>query len=178
MSGDGLNGACALISDKQLGDVTLLEPVTRLLAARSGRPCALHVKEAFQPLVGLMQQAVWGPDQRERAALSWTTSWSTRAAWTALRVPSRRRALLVNQPRHVRWWYRLIFREVRIEPIGREYWAKYYLIHDAVVMNRTDGALVRVLAPYTAASGEDRAQEAVTGFVKALFPLLSEYIPS
>ncbi len=126
MSGDGFNGPCALISDKQLGDVTLLEPVTRLLAERSGRPCALHVKEAFRPLVGLMAQAAWGPDQRERAALSWTTSWSTRAAWTALRVASRRRGLLVNQPRHVRWWYRLIFREVRIEPIGREYWAKYF----------------------------------------------------
>jgi ADP-heptose:LPS heptosyltransferase len=121
-----LDGACALISDKQLGDVTLLEPLTRLLAARSGRPCALHVKEAFRPLVGLMEQAVWGPDQRERVALSWTTSWSTRAVRTALRVPSRRRCLLVNQPRHVRWWYRWIFREIRIEPIGREYWAKYF----------------------------------------------------
>ena len=43
-----------------------------------------------------------------------------------LRLPSRRRCLLVNQARHVRWWYRLLFREVRIEPIGREYWAQYF----------------------------------------------------
>lgn len=119
-------GQMALISDKQLGDVTLLEPLTRLLAARSGRPCALHVKEAFRPLVGLMEQAVWGPDVKERAAESWTTSWSTRAARTALSVASRRRCLLVNQSRHVRWWYSLIFREIRIEPIGREYWASYF----------------------------------------------------
>ncbi len=119
-------GRMALISDKQLGDVTLLEPLTRLLSARSGHPCALHVKEAFRPLVGLMEQAVWGPDADERAAESWTTSWSTRAARTALGVASRRRCLLVNQSRHVRWWYRLIFREIRIEPIGREYWAAYF----------------------------------------------------
>ena len=72
----------------------------------------------------------------------------------------------------VLYWY-----QAHDRVVASEYWAKYYLIRDAVVMNRTDGALVRVLAPYTASSGEERADEAVIGFVRALFPLLSEYIP-
>lgn len=58
---DITNKRIALVSSKQLGDVTLLEPMIRLLAEKSGNKVALFVKEAFQPLVELMPHAIWGP---------------------------------------------------------------------------------------------------------------------
>lgn len=63
--------------------------------------------------------------------------------------------------------------------IASEYWGKIYLVLDAIWMNRTDGALVRVLSPV--ASGEDGAEAAAerraVEFVRFLFPLLSGYLP-
>ena len=116
----------AIVSDKQLGDVTLLEPATRLLAARSGFACALHVKPAFEPLVELMPQAQWGPHCPQPCGQSWTTSWSSRAVFRSRVLASRQRLLLVNQQRHLRWWYRLLFAHIVVEPIGGEYWAHYF----------------------------------------------------
>jgi ADP-heptose:LPS heptosyltransferase len=116
----------ALISDKQLGDVTLLEPACRLLAQRSGQAVAMHVKAAFQPLVQLMPHACWGPEQTQRPDVSWTTSWSSRVVKQSWQVRARQRHLLVNQPRHLRWWYRLFFHQRHIHPITNEYWAAYF----------------------------------------------------
>lgn len=120
------DGRAAILSDKQLGDVTLLEPATRLLATQTGHPCALFVKPAFRPLVELMPQAVWGPEVKGRFDLTWTTSWSSRVALQSWRIPTRQRRLLVNQKRHLRWWYRLLFRHIQITPIRDEYWGHYF----------------------------------------------------
>lgn len=116
----------AIISDKQLGDVTLLEPLTRLLSAKSGLPTALFVNEAFRPLVELMPHAVWGPDLKECFHESWTTSWSSRAVKRTLFVKSQRKNLLANQKKHIRWWYDLIFSTIQVDPILEEYWGHYF----------------------------------------------------
>lgn len=116
----------AIVSDKQLGDVVLLEPVTRLLAGLSGQPCALDVKPSFEPLVQLMTQACWGPCSGRINDQSWTTSWSSRAVIRSRRVASRQRLLLCNRPDHVRWWYRFLFKRIVVEPIEGEYWAHYF----------------------------------------------------
>jgi ADP-heptose:LPS heptosyltransferase len=117
----------AVISDKQLGDVTLLEPLTRLLAARGGQPCALYIKDAFRPLVELMPKAVWGPDLYLRHEESWATSWSSRNVMRAFRVRAKKKHLLVNHVSRPRWWYRFLFREIRVESILlQEYWGHYY----------------------------------------------------
>lgn len=116
----------AIISDKQLGDVTLLEPMSRLLANRQGRPTALYVNAAFSPLVELMPHAVWGPSINENYDDSWTTSWSSRAVLRTLRVKSSRKQLLVNQTKHIRWWYRFIFKSIQQKPITEEYWGRYF----------------------------------------------------
>jgi hypothetical protein len=53
-------------------------------------------------------------------------------------------------------------------------------VYDAVRLNRTDAALVRVVIPITG-TGPD-AEEAATAeavdFVKAMFPTLDRYLPS
>jgi hypothetical protein len=62
--------------------------------------------------------------------------------------------------------------------IPSEYSTKWFLIRDAVALNRTDGALVRVIAPVPDRGGETVADEMASSFVRALFPLLSTYLPN
>jgi EpsI family protein len=62
--------------------------------------------------------------------------------------------------------------------VASEYWAKYYLVRDAVRLNRTDGALVRVITPIVGDNGEGGAEALAVGFVKDLFPVAAAYIPS
>jgi EpsI family protein len=64
--------------------------------------------------------------------------------------------------------------------VASEYWSRLLLIRDAVRLNRTDGAIVRVIAPVV---GEGPAAEAVAErtaaeFVRTLFPVLPTYLPS
>jgi EpsI family protein len=72
----------------------------------------------------------------------------------------------------VLYWYQSHGRVV-----ASEYWGKFYLIRDAMRLNRTDGALVRVIAPIAGDDGETKAEGQAVGFVKALFPLLGSYLP-
>ncbi|MBS1819458.1 MAG: EpsI family protein [Acidobacteria bacterium] len=79
----------------------------------------------------------------------------------------------------VLYWYQSHGRVV-----ASEYWSKFYLIRDAVQLNRTDGALVRVIAPIAgnsnsdvAAEGERHAEELAVQFVQDLFPALNGYLP-
>lgn len=116
----------AIISDKQLGDVMLLEPMTRLLAARFKSPVAMHVNSSFRPLVELMPGACPAVNLSCSYEESWTTSWRTRAVLKSWRFPSRRKKLLVNQRKHLRWWYRLLFDDLVEVPSPGEYWASYF----------------------------------------------------
>jgi len=73
------------------------------------------------------------------------------------------------------YWYQSHGRTV-----ASEYWSKFFLIRDAMRLNRTDAALVRVIAPINpnADDGEVRAEQQASDFVKAMFPLLPQYLPS
>jgi len=64
--------------------------------------------------------------------------------------------------------------------VASEYWSKLYLVRDAVRLNRTDAALVRVIVPIdpNADDGEKRAERQASDFVKSMFPLLPRYLPS
>jgi EpsI family protein len=62
--------------------------------------------------------------------------------------------------------------------VASEYWSKFYLIADAVRLNRTDGAIVRVIAtlpedPDAARHAEDSAMR----FVNVLVPQLDGFLP-
>jgi EpsI family protein len=75
----------------------------------------------------------------------------------------------------VLYWYQSHGRVV-----ASEYWSKFYLVRDAVRMNRTDAALVRVIVPIATGAdlGEKRAEEQAVDFVKQMFPTLPSYLPS
>lgn len=69
------------------------------------------------------------------------------------------------------YWY-----QGRGRVVASEYWGKFWMIHDAITRNRTDGALVRVITPI---EGDDvaQAQSRLERFTRILFPALSKYIP-
>ena len=64
--------------------------------------------------------------------------------------------------------------------IASEYWGKIYQVVDAVRINRTDAALVRVIVPVNSLGGasEQQAERAGTDFVRAVFPLLGQHLPA
>ena len=75
----------------------------------------------------------------------------------------------------VMYWYQSHGRVV-----ANEYRSKVLMVYDAVRLNRTDAALVRVVLPITAsdAGAEERATAEAVDFVKAMFPTLGRYLPS
>jgi EpsI family protein len=70
------------------------------------------------------------------------------------------------------FWYQMHGRV-----ITNEYATKLFLIRDAVQLNRTDGAMVRLIVPI-AGDDEPAADRAAAGFVRAVFPLLGAHLPT
>jgi EpsI family protein len=61
--------------------------------------------------------------------------------------------------------------------IASEYWAKYYLIHDSIKLNRSDGAMVRVIIDMNTGETPAAAEERALPFVSQILPRLDQYIP-
>ena len=75
----------------------------------------------------------------------------------------------------VLYWYQSHGRVV-----ASEYWGKIYTVLDALRTNRTDAALVRVICSVAGADSQSEsfAEKCAIGFVKALYPLLSRFLPA
>jgi exosortase D (VPLPA-CTERM-specific) len=61
--------------------------------------------------------------------------------------------------------------------ITNEYLAKWYLFWDALIRNRTDGALVRLVVPLSPGTTTDSADRELTQFTAAAAPTLAPYVP-
>ena len=74
----------------------------------------------------------------------------------------------------VLYWYQSHGRVV-----ASEYASKVHLVFDAMRLNRTDAALVRVVTPIGSGRADARAsaEHSAVAFVKALFPHLERYLP-
>ena len=74
----------------------------------------------------------------------------------------------------VLYWYQSHGRVV-----ASEYWGRFYMVADSIRMNRTDGALIRVVVPIldSGPSAEGRAERTGIDFVQAMFPLLGRHLP-
>ena len=72
----------------------------------------------------------------------------------------------------VLYWYQS---HGRITP--SEYWAKYYLVADSMRLNRTDGALVRVITGIGKNEDPTMAEARAVRFSQAIAPQLNKYIP-
>jgi EpsI family protein len=72
----------------------------------------------------------------------------------------------------VLYWY-----QAHDRVVASEYWAKFYLVTDAIRMNRTDGSLVRISTPILASESSRHAENRATDFARAIFPTLEPFIP-
>jgi EpsI family protein len=70
------------------------------------------------------------------------------------------------------YWYQAHGRSV-----ASEYMAKAYMAIDAIRMNRTDGALVRIITPLTSSEEAPAARKRAEDFAAQLAPLLPRFIP-
>jgi EpsI family protein len=61
--------------------------------------------------------------------------------------------------------------------VANEYWAKYYLVTDSIRMNRSDGALVRLMSPMYPGETPDAAQARVMKLGAQVLPMLDRYVP-
>jgi EpsI family protein len=77
-----------------------------------------------------------------------------------------------NTKQFVLYWYQAHGRS-----IPNEYTAKLYMIADAIRLNRTDGALVRVITPMLPSESVDTARERVVQFTGQMAPSLPRFIP-
>ena len=108
--------------------------------------------------------AGWTPIQSTRISIPWGNGKSIRANFYVLAHEQDRQVAI--------YWYQSHGRVV-----ASEYWAKFYLVADALRFHRTDCALVRVITPLRLqepiSSGEHRAM----AFSAEILPLLDAYIP-
>lgn len=72
----------------------------------------------------------------------------------------------------VLYWY-----QAHNRAVASEYLAKLYLIADAISMNRTDGALVRLITPVEPGETTEDAELRVKRFAQEIAPDLNRYIP-
>jgi EpsI family protein len=78
-----------------------------------------------------------------------------------------------GEERHlVLYWYLAHDRVV-----ASEYWAKFYLVADAIRMNRSDGSLVRLTTAIADGESADSAQQRLLSFAGNVVPLLNDYVP-
>lgn len=68
------------------------------------------------------------------------------------------------------YWY-----QGRGRVIASEYAGKFWMVTDAILRNRTDGALVRLITPMR--DGDAKARTRLTEFAQSLFPDLDAIIP-
>ena len=71
----------------------------------------------------------------------------------------------------VLYWYQAHGRVV-----ASEYWGKYYLVYDALRLNRTDAALVRITAPINHGD-EEQARSRAIAFAKQITHDVDQIIP-
>jgi EpsI family protein len=61
--------------------------------------------------------------------------------------------------------------------VASEYWAKFYLVYDAMRMNRSDGSLIRLTTPMFHNESADAAEQRLRAFAGQIVPNLDTYIP-
>jgi len=70
------------------------------------------------------------------------------------------------------YWYQAHGRAV-----ASEYWSRFYLVADALRMNRTDGALIRIITPIQEGEAWEIAQQRAVSFAQQVLPSLDNYVP-
>jgi len=106
----------------------------------------------------------------------WTPLESSRITITGTNgatIPANRYLIQKGADRQlVIYWYQAHGRSV-----ASEYLAKFYLIADAIRMNRSDGSLVRVVTAISSGEDEAAAEKRAVSFAQQILPMLNQYVP-
>jgi EpsI family protein len=73
----------------------------------------------------------------------------------------------------VYYWY-----SERGRSIANEYWAKWYLLSDAITKNRTDGALIRLMTDILPDESEQDADRRLQSLMHEIVPALRAFLPA
>lgn len=100
------------------------------------------------------------------------------ASKLSIRIPGRDTPIWVNryliqkdnQMQITLYWF-----QTQGKVVAGELGAKIELVRNALLRNRTDGALVRLSAPVQ--GGVEQTTERLVGYVQVLYPVLHEYLP-
>jgi EpsI family protein len=143
-----------------------------------------YVSSAGEPLVNLY--IAFFPSQRSGDTIHSPQNCLPGSGWTPVEsgqtsirrgdgtTISINRYIVANQGNRdlVLYWYQA---HGRVTP--SEYWAKIFLVVDALRMNRTDGALIRVITPIKSTGDETAAQARAVEFVHQILPMVDSYVP-
>ena len=107
----------------------------------------------------------------------WQISSLTRKAYTgtSAKQPFEFNRVVISKGKYkqlVYYWF-----EERGQVMADEYAIKWQLFLDAIFMNRTDGALVRLTTPIIANEPEGAADQRIADFLAAALPQLSGHLP-
>ncbi len=72
----------------------------------------------------------------------------------------------------VLYWY-----QAHNRAVASEYWAKFYLVADAMRLNRSDGSLIRITTPVASEERIETARARLLEFAALVTPQLGRYIP-
>jgi len=73
----------------------------------------------------------------------------------------------------VYYWF-----DERGRKIANEWFAKFYLLNDAIMMNRTDGAMVRLTTQVLPGETEQDADQRLQSFMRDAVPQLAQFLPA
>jgi len=109
----------------------------------------------------------WEPVKRERTAIDVGAAQPIVVNQLLIQNGLDRQAVL--------YWYQSHGRVV-----ASEYWGRAYLALDALRLNRTDGAIVRVVVPVAAddQDAEAAAQHVAQQFTRLVYPIVTSYLPN
>jgi EpsI family protein len=156
------------------------EYLNRVYSAADGTPVGLYIGyygsqrqgDSIHSPLNCLPGAGWAPVQHDQIGIPVSTRVSAESSAGVQSIRVNRYIIEKGLDRQlVLYWYQSHGRVV-----ASEYWGKIYMVIDAIRMNRTDGALVRVIAPIV--TTEDDAERAAVTFVQMLFPHLDRYLPA
>ena len=75
------------------------------------------------------------------------------------------------------WQFVIYWYQAHGRSVSNEYLAKFYMVYDAIRMNRTDGALIRIVTPLPSGSDALATRKNAEAFTRQIAPMLPRFIP-
>jgi EpsI family protein len=176
--GDWRGEAADRFDQRVLAVLGVDEYVNRIYSAGQDRAVGLYMGfyqsqregDTIHSPLNCLPGAGWEPVRKGRVTIPVRTS-----AGETRQVTVNRFTIQRGLDRQVvLYWYQSHGRVV-----ASEYWGKIHTVLDAIRLNRTDAAMIRVIAPVRGRDDEHEAsaETNVVEFAQAMFPLLGRYLP-